>query len=685
MLHADFETRSWVDLISQGAHVYATDPTTEVLMLSHGLEDTPIELWTPEQPFPSYIKDHIHSGGMIAAFNAQFERLIFWYVLCNDFDVPVPKLEQFYCVAAQSRANNLPGNLEDCARFIGGRHQKDRRGKELIKLFCIPTAHGTFNDGTTHPAEWAEFCQYCIDDTEAERDISKHMRPLTQSEQEDYWANEHINERGLLVDRDLAVAAQQYANAEQSDLIERIKQLTNRQILKARGKFITQWVYESLPDDDVRRHMHVYKGGEQKLTFDKNARERLLSEPEIVPHVREVIECSDFAQASSTGKFLAMEKRADPDDDRVRCSYILNGAGSTGRYSARGLQTHNLPRKGYEREIADEIRRRMLTGATREQLSEASGDSVMQTLKGLLRYAVRAANGNTFVCGDLEQIEGRVNPWLAMGFRSDVDQHALAKLAIYADPSRDVYCETASDILHRPITKQDSERQGYGKVPELSLGFGGGAGAFLGMAHNYGVSLERAEVDRIVKSWRASNRWAQPFWYKLFDSAVKAIHEPNVPYAAGRVKYLFTPEFLGGTLWCLLPGGRLLSYPQARAEWKENKFGELAWQLSAAKAAWKPKADETEWPRVYLWPGLLCENVTQAAAADVLRDMLYELVYEYDAPVCGHTHDEALLEVLLNDAEKWAAILNDVMVTGPEWAAGLPLAAEIWTGDRYRK
>ena len=688
MLHIDFETRSRVNLLTAGAYNYATDPSTKVLMMAWAIGDGPVSLWLPGQPFPQDVTDEIENGTQVAAFNAQFERLIFWYALCPDHGVPEPDFKQFYCTAAQARANNLPGNLEDCARAVGGKNQKDHRGKALIKIFCIPNAEGTFNDEHSHPEEWAEFCQYCISDTAAERDIAHTIRPLTDTELEDYHVNEYINDRGLMIDFNLADAATGYADEEQANLVARIIELTGGAVKKARGKFITQWVYENLPEE-MRSDMHTYKSGERRLTFDKNTRARLMIESDIDQGVMEVIECSDFAQASSTGKFKAMCERADPEDYRVRGSFIFSGASSTGRYSARGLQPHNMPRKGYKPDVADAIRTAMIKEAEPGAVRYISGDNIMQTLKGLLRYSIMAAPGKTFVCGDLAQIEGRVNPWLSMG--EGLDWAAREKLDQYATPGVDVYCQTASEILGRPVLPaepgedHDPMRQGYGKVPELSLGFGGGVGAFQGMARNYGVRLEHEVVQRIVKSWRASNPWAEPFWHALHRAAVDAVRYPGNIIPAGRVSYLYQDDYMHGTLWCLLPSGRLLSYPKARAVWKENKFGRMAWELTAMKAAWKPKADETEWPRNYLWGGLLCENITQAAAADILRESLAFLVTEIDAPVVGHTHDEALLEVDEATSSDWSEKLFDAMVTNPEWADELPLDADVWTGPRYRK
>ena len=78
--------------------------------MSYAFDDEDVKTWTPDQPFPLAVKNHT---GRIAAHNAAFERLIFWYVLQIDYD-----LEQFYCTATQARANCGPGSLEDVGRFV---------------------------------------------------------------------------------------------------------------------------------------------------------------------------------------------------------------------------------------------------------------------------------------------------------------------------------------------------------------------------------------------------------------------------------------------------------------------------------------------------------------------------------------------------------------------------------------
>jgi DNA polymerase bacteriophage-type len=102
--------------------------------------------------------------------------------------------------------------------------------------------------------------------------------------------------------------------------------------------------------------------------------------------------------------------------------------------------------------------------------------------------------------------------------------------------------------------------------------------------------------------------------------------------------------------------------------------------VSYAKASWKPSADAKEWPRGKLWPGLACENVTQATAHDVLREALRVL----DGVVL-HVHDEVVLEVPEGEADEAAARLVEVMRTPPAWAGGLPLDCECKVMTRYGK
>jgi DNA polymerase len=119
----------------------------------------------------------------------------------------------------------------------------------------------------------------------------------------------------------------------------------------------------------------------------------------------------------------------------------------------------------------------------------------------------------------------------------------------------------------------------------------------------------------------------------------------------------------------------MLYYPEI--EIGEDKWGNPV--LTAIKGSWKPKASEKKWPRFDLYGGLLSENATQAAAADVLMNCMLRIEARAPGMIEGHTHDEVICR------EGALDVLREEMMRLPDWAEGLPLDAEFWTGPRYRK
>lgn len=644
MLWIDFETRSRVDLGAKGVYNYAQDMSTEVLCMSYAFHDEDVVTWRPGEPFPERVAKHT---GLIYAHNAAFERLIFWYVLQVNF-----KLEQFYCTATQARANCAPGSLEDVGRFASASMKKDHRGAQLIRLLSIPQADGKFRED---PALMAEMIAYCEQDVRAMREISKAMRPLSAQELADYHVSERINDRGVLIDVDLARAAMRYAQAELIEIEERVAELTEGEIMSVRSPRMREWVLERV-GEEAKKLMVVYKDGEKKYSIDKAVRANLLAmenPDEIPPVVAEVIQSADDLWASSVAKFSRMADLADDEDRRVRGAFVFAGGSATGRASSYGLQVHNFTRKCAKE--PDEVRGAMVRG---HAIVPKYGKRVTDVLRGMLRPALIPAPGKKFVVADWSAIEGRVNPWLAASRAGD------AKLDIFRnklDPYK-VNAAATYGVQYMDVT--DEQRQ-VGKVQELALGFAGGVGAFAAMGRNYGVHIPEAQAKRIVDAWRRANPWSVPFWQQLEGAYTRAMRNPQREFSAGRVAYMFD----GLHLWYALPSGRVLCYPYARLESEGVTY---------AKASWKPAADAKEWPRARLWKGLACENITQATANDILRAALRQL----DGVVL-HVHDEIVIET--DKPEDVKDELSRIMSTSPEWASDLPLAAEVKIMSRYGK
>jgi DNA polymerase len=658
MIWLDFETASVCDLPAAGVYNYAADSTTRVLCMAWALDNGDPLLWTPDQPFPQALIDAIINGAQIRAHNAAFERLIFWYVLCPDLDIPEPRLEQFYCTAAQARANCAPGSLEDVGRFAGAGMVKDSRGKVLVRKLCRPQADGTFN---TDPQLMTELGDYCLQDLRAMRAVSQALRPLSDEELADYHTNERINDRGVRVDVPLCLAAQTYAAQELADVQARVREITQGEVASVRSAKALQWVFDRVgPDAQALMWRTIIpKQGppQRKQSFDKTVRANLLAlddVEQVPPEVAEVIQGADDVWSSSTAKFGRLAALADPEDSRVRGAFVFAGGSATGRASSYGAQVHNFPRKSAK--APDDVRADMVAGRS----LAAHGARVNDVLKAMLRPAMTASPGNVLIVADWSAIEGRVHPWLANSPAGE------AKLDVFR-AGRDPYKVNAAATFNTHYDAVDDAQRQVGKVQELALGFLGGAGAFKTFGRIYGVHVSDADAQRMTQAWRRANPWAQQHGGALERAYTTAMRHVGREFTAGRVTYLFD----GIHLWYSLPSGRVLCYPYAKLD---------ADGVSYAKAALHPAADAKAWPRARLWAGLACENVTQATANCLLRAALRRV-----QDVVLHVHDEIVLDVPAAQEAAAKAALHAAMTTPPAWAQGLPLAIEVKARTRYGK
>jgi DNA polymerase len=383
MIWCDFESRSACDLKIAGVYNYAQSLSTEVLCMAYAYDDGEVQMWTGG-PLPDF------TGHQIRAHNAAFERLIFWYVLQQDYP-----LEQFYCTAAQARANCAPGSLEDAGRFAGASMRKDHRGGHLVRQCCIPPYN---------TALLPELFDYCAQDVRAMRAISQGMRGLSDDELLDYHVNERINDRGVLVDVELARSAVRYASAELIEIQDTVAKVTQGAVTSVRSPKMRQWVQDRVSPEQLAL-MTV----EDKISIDKTVRANLLACDDLDPDVREVVQSADDLWASSVAKFARMAALADEEDHRVRGAFVFNGGAATGRLSSYGLQVHNFTRKCAKE--PQQVRDSMVADAP---IVPAFGKRVTDVLKSMLRPALIPAHGKQFVVasghGVLEESAGLSPP-----------------------------------------------------------------------------------------------------------------------------------------------------------------------------------------------------------------------------------------------------------------------------------
>jgi DNA polymerase len=394
----------------------------------------------------------------------------------------------------------------------------------------------------------------------------------------------------------------------------------------------------------------------------------------------EFVQLLDLAGKSTIAKYQAIASRAvdglTDNNPRVHGAYMFAGAAQSGRYSSPGIQVHNMVRK------VPEDASRIIAAFKHRCVGRQFGEP-LHLLGQLVRPTITGDPDDRFdlVWCDWSSVEAMVLPWLTLDAGADDRLEAFRR-------GEDIYLKTASRIAGRTITKADAfERNCFGKVPELSLGYCGGAGAFKSMMKNYSVHLPEKQIVEIVKTWRAQNPWAMAFGDGLEQAAMNAIRYPGSSYSHGRIGYVFDEDALDGigALYAVLPSGRKLCYPNARIDVVRTPYGRDGLQITAMKGAWHPKRGEKEWPRVGIWKGLLVENACQAiATADLLNASLLRARQKYRLTVAGHTHDEILIET--PDPERDAKRLLECMLEKPDWPGidALPLRAEVDCGFRYK-
>lgn len=650
MLLLDLETRSECDLIFHGLRQYAEHPSTELICAAYALDDEPMEFFWANEPFPVNLRDYLAGDGLIYAHNAQFERELFDFVLCNDYDLPPIEPTRWRCSMVQALTNGHPASLGQLAHSLDLPIQKQAEGTRLIRQYCAPGFANIFDV----PADMQAMKTYCVYDVEVMRAAIKRMRALTDAEWAEYHLTEKMNERGIPVDVRLAEAVLGYSKEIAEDANAEIYRITNGAMCKhtqraARDAFVLPRLTEH-----QTKLITVHIKGESKRSFDRDHRRYLLECDDLDNDVYALLDQIDNAGSSSLTKFAtAAHTHAE---ELVHHTLQFHGA-QTGRFTSRGLQVHNMVRDAYDEAAADKLAGDICAGYMI--------DRPAQTMARLARSMIRNETGLYFV--DWSSIEGRVAPWISQ------DPLAQQRLDLFATGG-DIYVAAAREMLSLYGEVSSDQRQ-IGKVAELSLGYGGGVGALSRMAKNYGMTFTQQEASDIVHKWRAANRWATNVWEAFEWAARRAVEKPLTPHTAGRCTY----QSDGSYLWCALPSGRLLAYPKPLVEFVDDPFG------GAYKATFqtsnKPGKDAVGRIRKPLRGALIYQNAVQGAAACLLREALVR-AHTAGLDIRWHVHDE----IVGLGSQEHGDQLNEIMLEVPTWADGLPLATGgVKWGQRWGK
>lgn len=642
----DIETFSDVDLIRCGVYKYADSPNFEMLLFAYAVDDGDVHIIdiAGGEELPKEIIQAIKSDTVVkTAYNAQFERV------CLSRYLKLPEGEylnpqSWYCTAVQAAELALPLSLADVGSVLGLERQKMTEGKELIKYFCVPCKPTKSNGNRTRNRpchdinKWETFKKYCMRDVDVERQIADKLKmyPISDEEHRLYVLDQIINDRGVLVDSELAEQAVKLNSIQSAVAVEQAYMITGLENPNSVTQ-LKQWLKEN---------------GVEIESLSKKAVKSLADETD--GDVSEMLKLRLLMAKTSVKKYEAVI-RSVCSDNRVHGMMRFCGANRTGRWSGNILQPQNLP----QNHLPDlTLARDIVKDGDFEMLDMMFGN-VPNVLSELIRTVLIPKPNHRFIVADFSAIEARVLAWIA-GEQWRIDTFKNGG---------DIYCASASKMFKVPVEKHgvNGELRQKGKISELACGYGGSVGALKNMGA-VEMGVPENELQGLINDWRNANPHIVRFWYEVGNAAMKAIKEKTtVPLG----KLVFAYE--RGILFIRLPSGRRLSYIKPRIG--TNRFGGDSITYMGINSAKK-------WDRLETFGGKLTENIVQGTARDLLANALINAANAgYDTVF--HVHDEIICEV----PNSYGSVdeLCRLMCIKPDWADGLPLNADGFECEYYKK
>jgi len=713
--HLDFESRSRCDIKKQGGHRYSRDKSTEILCVAIAEGDNAPVVYVPNREWSlqtdiqneqaeDLLRQICQPDSLVYAHNATgFEVPMSDALWLKTFGFNPPAHHQWRCTAAMGRRAALPASLEKLAEALKLGHQKDPKGKALIRKFSIPQTvgkrKGEFINPEEDPEAFKEFTNYCLMDVKVEQEIHRVLKDfeLDGTPLETFILDMEINGRGFPVNLDALHKALRIVEDESGRLTEEFTKLTgcspNQNAvflawLKARGyegdNLRAETLEETLEDED----------------FDPTT------------EVGQALQLKKMISYASLKKIPAMINCAGPHDNRVRGTLTFHGAGP-GRWSATLVQPQNFKRPTIDE--TEDVYDAICAGCDAEWLREMFGPP-LEMVSSSIRHFIHDTENGDMLDADYAAIEARVIAWQAQ---------EEWRLEVFRTHGK-IYEASASQMFHVEFSEFERYKKEHGKVhplrlkgkvAELALGYRGGPGAMEKMGA-LKQGLTKKELPAIVKAWREASPNIVKLWDETEAAAVQAVRTPNVKIPFGvRCHFVCTRTAGMNYLFMVLPSGRRIAYPDPKIEqvliWGVKKIvedengediEEMVWfkilnptveqilqtrekhsnvRVKDGLTIFSQLPKTVHWGRVLTHGGILVENCVQGIAFDFMAEgALNASKAGYE--ICALIHDEALSAYHPEKGqtlEEFVALLTKL----PAWAEGMPLKAEGDVVKFYRK
>lgn len=649
-LGIDIETYSSNDLPSCGVYKYVEAEDFTILLFAYSVDGGPVTCcdFAQGEELPEEILAALRDPKVVkTAFNAAFERIC----ISKYYGWPLMDPAQWRCTMVRAARMGLPLSLGQCGEVLKLADGKMKEGAALIRYFSCPTRK---KDGTIvrhlpsdAPDRWEVFVKYNIRDVEVEQAILKIVRRLEPADfdEELYTVDQLINDRGVMIDRQLVDNAARFDEEYKQHLLAEAQELSGMDNpnspsqIKEYLQKVTGQVFQSLNKkslDDIEDSLKYW------------------------PKARKVLALRREMGKTSNKKYCAMQQCVC-SDGRIHGLLQFCGAARTGRWAGRLVQVQNLP----QNHLQDLDYARNLVKAGDLEDFELNYGNPTQVLSELIRTAFIAKPGCTFHVCDFSAIEARVIAWLA---------GETWVLDVFRKGG-DIYCATASQMFGVPVEKHgaNAELRQKGKIAVLALGYGGGVSALEAMGGSR-MGLSQQEEKDIMLRWREANPKIVKLWKVIELAAIRAIQ-------TGETITINRGIEVGRHWGCLtikLPSGRTICYPRASIGVERNDD----WRGDHPIIEYEGLNQITKkWEKIRTYGGKLTENVVQSIARDILGIVILR-AYRESLNIVFHIHDEIIVEA---EADQTLKDVEKLFSEPISWCTDLPLKGAGYSTPYYLK
>lgn len=279
------------------------------------------------------------------------------------------------------------------------------------------------------------------------------------------------------------------------------------------------------------------------------------------------------------------------------------------------------------------------------------------TRGGELRRSIKAPRGYKIIVVDSGQIEARMNAWVW-------EQTDL--LDVFRQGG-DPYCEMASEVYGKKITKKNYKERFVGKVAVLGLGYQMGPPKFQYtleaglMGPPVHIELELAE--KVVSIYRKKNHKIVAGW--------RYLEQRLADMMSGVRTEELKDILLFGKQRVYTVSGFTLQYTGLTAEVNHHTGG------------WTNFTYKNKGNSVHIYGGKFNENIIQHLARLVVAEQMVHIARRYR--IITMTHDEVVYLAPTREAKKAYEFGLECLTTPPDWCSDIPLSAEGGFDDVYSK